>query len=117
MDFAQPPEFDDIREAIRNLCAAFPGAYWRDLKPDSYLEEFVAALWAPEANMAELHTSDVSWSAATACLDGHGGPGSATEVNIERKFRETRLHQTAPVSNNPALAYLGNNVLCMPRSC
>jgi acyl-CoA dehydrogenase len=70
----------------------------------------------PEANMAKLLASKASWQAANACLDTFGGYGFAREYDIERKFRETRLYITAPVSNNLTLAYLGQNVLGMPRS-
>jgi acyl-CoA dehydrogenase len=71
---------------------------------------------APEANMAKLLASEASWQAANACLDAHGGWGFAAEYDVERKFRETRLYRTAPVSNNLVLAYMGQNVLGMPRS-
>jgi acyl-CoA dehydrogenase len=69
-----------------------------------------------EANMAKLLASEASWAAANACLDAHGGFGYAVEYDVERKFREARLYQTAPVSNNLVLAFLGQNVLGMPRS-
>jgi acyl-CoA dehydrogenase len=69
-----------------------------------------------EANMAKLLASEASWQAANACLDAHGGWGFATEYDVERKFRETRLYQTAPVSNNLVLGYVGQHVLGMPRS-
>jgi len=69
-----------------------------------------------EANMAKLLGADASWQAANACLDAHGGYGFAEEYDVERKFRETRLYQIAPVSNNLILAYLGQHVLRMPRS-
>jgi acyl-CoA dehydrogenase len=69
-----------------------------------------------EANMAKLLAADASWQAANACLDTHGGLGFAQEYDIERKFRETRLYQVAPVSNNMILAYIGQKVLGMPRS-
>jgi acyl-CoA dehydrogenase len=69
-----------------------------------------------EANMAKLLASEASWLAANACLDAHGGWGFAQEYHVERKFRETRLYQTAPVSNNLVLAYIGQHVLKMPRS-
>ncbi len=71
---------------------------------------------AAEANMAKLLASEASWQAANACLDAHGGFGFAAEYDVERKFRETRLYQTAPVSNNLVLAFLGQHVLDMPRS-
>jgi acyl-CoA dehydrogenase len=70
----------------------------------------------PEANMAKLLASEASWEAANACLDAHGGYGFATEYDVERKFRETRLYKIAPVNNNLILAYLAHKVLGMPRS-
>ena len=69
-----------------------------------------------EANMAKLLASEAAWEAANACLDAHGGYGFAREYDVERKFRETRLYITAPINNNLVLAYLGQNVLGMPRS-
>ncbi|MDA1035987.1 MAG: acyl-CoA/acyl-ACP dehydrogenase [Chloroflexi bacterium] len=69
-----------------------------------------------EANMAKLLASEASWEAANACLDVHGGYGFTPEFDVERKFRETRLYMTAPVNNNLVLAFLGQNVLGMPRS-
>jgi acyl-CoA dehydrogenase len=69
-----------------------------------------------EANMAKLLAADASWEAANACLQTHGGFGFATEYDVERKFRETRLYQVAPVSTNLILSYLGEHVLGMPRS-
>ena len=69
-----------------------------------------------EANMAKLLAADASWAAANACVDTHGGFGFAAEYDVERKFRETRLYQVAPVSANLILAYLGQHVLGMPRS-
>jgi alkylation response protein AidB-like acyl-CoA dehydrogenase len=69
-----------------------------------------------EANMAKLLASQAAWDAANAALDAYGGYGFAREFDVERKFRETRLLLTAPVSNNLVLAYLGQNVLGMPRS-
>jgi acyl-CoA dehydrogenase len=69
-----------------------------------------------EANLAKYLASEAAWEAANACLDAHGGFGFAVEYDIERKFRETRLYRVAPISNNLVLAYLGHNVLGMPRS-
>jgi alkylation response protein AidB-like acyl-CoA dehydrogenase len=69
-----------------------------------------------EANMAKLLASEASWQAANACLDTFGGFGFAEEYDVERKFRETRLYRTAPVSNNLVLAYIGRHVLGLPRS-
>jgi acyl-CoA dehydrogenase len=69
-----------------------------------------------EANMAKLLASEASWAAANACLDTHGGNGFVHEYDVERKFRETRLFQVAPINNNLVLAYIANHVLGMPRS-
>ena len=69
-----------------------------------------------EANMAKLLAADASWQAANACLQTHGGFGFAAEYDVERKFRETRLYQVAPVSTNLILSYIGEHVLGMPRS-
>ena len=69
-----------------------------------------------EANLAKLLAADASWQAANACLQTHGGFGFAVEYDIERKFRETRLYQVAPVSTNMILSYIGEHVLGMPRS-
>jgi acyl-CoA dehydrogenase len=69
-----------------------------------------------EANMAKLLAADASWEAANVCLQTHGGFGFAAEYDIERKFRETRLYQVAPISTNLILSYLGEHVLGLPRS-
>jgi acyl-CoA dehydrogenase len=69
-----------------------------------------------EANMAKLLASEASWAAANACLDAHGGNGFVDEYDVERKFRETRLFQVAPISNNLVLAYVGQHVLGLPKS-
>jgi acyl-CoA dehydrogenase len=71
---------------------------------------------AKEANVAKLLASQASWQAANACLDAHGGWGFTREFDVERKFRETRLYMTAPVSNNLVLSYLAQHALSMPRS-
>jgi acyl-CoA dehydrogenase len=71
---------------------------------------------AKEANVAKLLASQASWQAANACLDAHGGWGFTQEFDVERKFRETRLYMTAPVSNNLVLSYLAQHALSMPRS-
>jgi len=71
---------------------------------------------AAEANMAKLLASEASWAAANAALDAHGGFGFAVEYDIERKLRETRLYQVAPINNNLVLAYLGQHVLGLPKS-
>jgi alkylation response protein AidB-like acyl-CoA dehydrogenase len=69
-----------------------------------------------EANMAKLLAADASWQAADMCLQTHGGFGFAVEYDVERKFRETRLYQIAPISTNLILAYLAEHVLGLPRS-
>ena len=69
-----------------------------------------------EANMAKFLAANAAWEAGNACLNTFGGYGFAKEYDIERKFRETRLFITAPVNNNLILAYIGQNVLKMPRS-
>jgi acyl-CoA dehydrogenase len=69
-----------------------------------------------EANMAKLLAADASWEAANVAVQTYGGFGFAEDYDIERKFRETRLYQVAPVSTNLILAYIGEHVLGMPRS-
>lgn len=69
-----------------------------------------------EANMAKMLAADASFEAANACIQTHGGFGFAEEYDIERKFRETRLYQVAPISTNLILSYLAEHVLGMPRS-
>jgi alkylation response protein AidB-like acyl-CoA dehydrogenase len=70
----------------------------------------------PQANMAKLLASEASWAAAEACLQTHGGYGFAEEYDVERKYREARLYQVAPISTNLILAYLAEHVLGLPRS-
>ena len=69
-----------------------------------------------EANMAKMLAADASWEAANACLQFHGGFGFAADYDVERKFRETRLYQVAPISTNLILAYIAEHVLGLPRS-
>ena len=69
-----------------------------------------------EANLAKLQSADASWQAAEACIQTFGGFGFATEYNIERKYREARLYQVAPISTNLILSYIAEHVLKMPRS-
>jgi acyl-CoA dehydrogenase len=69
-----------------------------------------------EANLAKLLAADASWESANVCLQTHGGFGFAAEYDVERKFRETRLYQVAPISTNLILSYVGEHVLGMPRS-
>jgi len=69
-----------------------------------------------EANMAKLLAADASWEAANVAVQTHGGFGFAEDYDIERKFRETKLYQVAPISTNMILAYMGEHVLGLPRS-
>jgi acyl-CoA dehydrogenase len=70
----------------------------------------------PEANMGKMLASEASWHAAEACLQSHGGFGFAREYDVERKWRETRLYQIAPISTNLILSYVAEHVLGLPRS-
>ena len=69
-----------------------------------------------EANMAKYLAAKASWEAANACLQFHGGFGFASEYDVERKFRETRLYQVAPISTNLILSYVAEHILDLPRS-
>ena len=69
-----------------------------------------------QANMAKLLAAEASWEAANVCLQTHGGYGFAVEYDVERKFRETRLYQVAPISTNLILSYVAEKVLGLPRS-
>jgi acyl-CoA dehydrogenase len=69
-----------------------------------------------EANIAKMLAAEASWAAAEACVQTHGGFGFAEEYDVERKFRETRLYQVAPISTNLILSYIAEHVLGMPRS-
>ncbi len=69
-----------------------------------------------EANMAKMLAADASWEAANVAIQTHGGFGFAREYDIERKFRETRLYQVAPISTNLVLSYIGQHMLGLPRS-
>jgi alkylation response protein AidB-like acyl-CoA dehydrogenase len=69
-----------------------------------------------EANMAKMLAADASWAAAEACIQTHGGFGFAEEYDVERKYREARLYQVAPISTNLILSYLAEHVLGLPRS-
>jgi acyl-CoA dehydrogenase len=81
------------------------------------LEKFEAGLnCGEEANMGKMLAADAAWAAAEACIQTHGGFGFAEEYDVERKFREARLYQVAPISTNLVLSYIGEHVLGMPRS-
>ena len=69
-----------------------------------------------ESNMAKMLAADASWEAANACVQTHGGFAFAEEYDIERKFRETRLYQVAPISTNLILSYLAEHRLGLPQS-
>ena len=69
-----------------------------------------------EANMAKMLAADASWAAGEACVQTHGGFGFAAEYDVERKFRETRLYQVAPISTNMILSFVAEHVLGLPRS-
>jgi acyl-CoA dehydrogenase len=69
-----------------------------------------------EANMAKYLAAKASWEAANACIQFHGGFGFANEYDVERKFRETRLYQVAPISTNMIYSYIAEHVLGLPRS-
>lgn len=73
-------------------------------------------LCGAEANMSKYLASKASWEAANACIQFHGGFGFAEEYDVERKFRETRLYQVAPISTNMILSFIGQHVLGLPRS-
>jgi acyl-CoA dehydrogenase len=70
----------------------------------------------PEANMAKYLAAKASWEAANVCLQTHGGFGFACEYDVERKFRETRLYQVAPISTNLIYSYVAEHILGLPRS-
>jgi alkylation response protein AidB-like acyl-CoA dehydrogenase len=95
---------------------------YADLEAAALMTARAAALFdggkpcGAEANMAKLLAADASWEAANACVQTHGGYGFAVEYDVERKFRETRLYQVAPISTNLILAYLAEHVLGLPRS-
>ncbi|MGH6947172.1 MAG: acyl-CoA dehydrogenase family protein [Kiloniellales bacterium] len=107
----------------QNQGVQFPLARaFADSQAAKLMVEHAAALFeasrpcGKEANMAKLLASEAAWKAAEACLQTHGGFGFAADFDIERKFRETRLYQVAPISTNLILAYLAEHVLDLPRS-
>ena len=99
-----------IARAHVNLCAA-------DLMRYQAADRFDAGLpCGAEANMAKLLAADASWEAANAAVQTHGGFGFARDYDVERKFRETRLYQVAPISTNLILSFVAEHVLKLPRS-
>jgi acyl-CoA dehydrogenase len=107
----------------QNQAIQFPIARaYAEMRAGELMNRAAAALFdagkpcGEEANMAKLLASEAAWHAAEACLQTHGGFGFAREFDVERKWRETRLYQIAPISTNLILGYLGEHVLGMPRS-
>jgi acyl-CoA dehydrogenase len=107
----------------KNQGIAFPIARaYADLVAAELLVKKAAALYeagrdcGAEANMGKMLAADASWKAAEACLQTFGGFGYARDYGIERKWRETRLYQTAPISTNMVLAYVAQHILGLPRS-
>ena len=99
------------------IARAYAGVQAADLMRYKAAELFDAGKpCGAEANMALYLAANASWEAANVCLQTHGGFGFAAEFDVERKFRETRLYQIAPISTNLILSYIGEHVLGMPRS-
>lgn len=103
-----------VQFPIAQAHAAVEAASLMRFKAASLFDRGLAC--GPEANMAKLLASGASWQAANAAMTAFGGNGFAREYDVERKFRETKLLEIAPVSNNLVLAYIGQHVLEMPRS-
>lgn len=103
-----------VQFPIAQAHAAVEAASLMRFKAASLFDRGLAC--GPEANMAKLLASGASWQAANAAMTAFGGNGFAREYDVERKFRETKLLEIAPVSNNLVLAYIGHQVLEMPRS-
>ncbi len=107
----------------KNQGVQFPIARaYADIRAAALMVEKAAGLFdagvkcAEEANMAKLLASEAAWAAGDTCMQTFGGYGFAEEMDVERKFRETRLYRTAPISTNLILAYIGEHVLGLPRS-
>jgi acyl-CoA dehydrogenase len=107
----------------QNQGAQFPIARaYAEMKAADLVNRSAAALFAAgrdcgeAANLAKLLSAEAAWHAAEACMQTHGGFGFAREYDVERKWRETRLFQIAPISTNLILSYIGEHVLGMPRS-
>ena len=113
----------DLRPIGRNQGVQFPiaRAYAQTEAADLMLRKAAAMFQAglpcgEDANIAKLLASEAAWAAAEACMQTHGGFGYAREYDVERKWRECRIAQIAPISTNMILAYIGEHVLGMPRS-
>jgi len=107
----------------QNQGVAFPIARaYANIEAADLMRRHAAALFdagqpcGAESNISKLLAADASWEAANACLQTYGGFGFATEYDVERKFRETRLYQVAPISTNLILSYIAEHVLGLPRS-
>ena len=107
----------------QNQGVQFPIARaYADIRAAALMVECAAELFdagekcAEEANMAKLLASEAAWAAGDACMQTFGGYGFAEEMDVERKFRETRLYRTAPISTNLILTYIAEHVLGLPRS-
>ena len=127
--------YQDIRDGVRAVCAQFPDAYHREVDaerayPEAFVEALTKAGWLAaliptdyggsglgltEASVV-MEEINASGGTANACLQFHGGFGFAHEYDVERKFRETRLYQVAPISTNLILSYVAEHVLGLPRS-
>jgi len=120
----QLPRFDrsltdsqrDVRRSIQAICDDFGHEYRRDHASDgTYPQEFVDEVGA-RANAAKYLAAEAAFDAADAAVQAHGGKGIATEYDVERYFRETRLSRLVPVTQQLALNYLGERELELPRS-
>ena len=107
----------------QNQGIAFPIARaYANIEAADLMRRHAAALFdsaqpcGAESNISKLLAADASWEAANVCLQTYGGFGFATEYDVERKFRETRLYQVAPISTNLILSYVAEHVLGLPRS-
>ena len=121
-------EYAKIREVFgrpigQNQGVQFPIARsWIEVAAAAEMVDKAARLFeagqpcGTEANIAKLLASEASWRAADMCVQVHGGFGFAEEFDIERKFRETRLYQVAPISTNLILSHVATHVLDLPRS-
>jgi len=99
------------------IAKAYAATEAANLMVDKAIRLFDAGAPAGEAaNMAKMLASEAAWEAANVCLQTHGGFGFAEEYDVERKFRETRLYQIAPISTNLILSYIAEHVLGLPRS-
>jgi len=111
------------RPIAQNQAVQFPIARaYVQVTAAAFMVERAAAMFeagqpcGAEANMCKLLASEASWLAADTCIQVHGGFGFAEEFDVERKFRETRLYQVAPISTNLILSHVGTHVLGMPKS-